>query len=81
MNTMHKTQILKIDIRVPGANGMPFIRALTDLINENTGVIILDSANTLIGQIDGLEHSTTVISIGDSVDPADRFEFMRAVLY
>jgi hypothetical protein len=74
MDTMHEAKILKVNIRVPGANRMPFIRAVTNLIFENCSIIILDPTDSIIGQVNGLEHPSTVISICDSIYSTNWFE-------
>ena len=71
MDTMHKAQVFEIDVGIPGAHGVPLIRALAHLVLENQRIIILDAANAFICQVDVPVLSSTVVSIGDSVDAAN----------
>ena len=80
MDTVHKAEVFEVDIRVASAHRMPLVGALARFVLENERVVILDSADAIIGQVDRLEHAPTIIAVGDSVDPAHRFELRRAVL-
>jgi hypothetical protein len=79
MDTVDEAQILKVNIRVPGTDRMPFIRTFANLIFKNLRIVILDATDSMISQVNILKLPSTIISISNPIHSTNWHEVTVAV--
>ena len=67
VDAVHKAKVLEVDVGVPGADRVPFVRTSACLVLEDFGVVVLDSADPIVGQVDFPVLPPAVVPVSDPI--------------